>query len=368
MAATAGKFEQIGGRLTYLPPFVNERFDGPPYWACTFTALLNGANVAWMGQKPATHAEVAALAGASGDSDTRGGSRSSHMVKAIRNRYKKNVRIESNVTAKQAQQRLASGWALVAAVTYGELPEHHRRWSPRFKRGHRVTLVGLSGDRTRILDPMASRGLDWGGEWITWAQFAKAWWPREQLWFKEGQYVNPAAKPVPPGGGVAPIGAGAPTTAATVATGRILRRFVPARSFRIAANSPVLAYDAADMRTPAKKKRFDHPSAANFDAVVAFERDATIDTLDRTFLQATNGVFAGLYLPRSTPGLTADIEPDVAGAAAAATAAEVAPTAPTIATVELSPDSVALATLEGRRLEWDRIARETAGLVLPPRP
>ena len=55
--AEAGRYEQIGDRLTFVPPFVNERFDGPPFWACTFTALLNGANVGWLGQKPATHAE-----------------------------------------------------------------------------------------------------------------------------------------------------------------------------------------------------------------------------------------------------------------------------------------------------------------------
>ena len=52
--------DSIGDRLTFVPPFVNERFDGPPFWSCTFTALLNGANVGWLGQKPATHAEVAA--------------------------------------------------------------------------------------------------------------------------------------------------------------------------------------------------------------------------------------------------------------------------------------------------------------------
>jgi len=92
--AAAGHFEQIGNRRTFVPPFVNERFDGPPFWACTFTALLNGANVGWLGQKPATHAEVAALAGASGDSDTHTGSRSKHMTEALKRRYKVRLRLE----------------------------------------------------------------------------------------------------------------------------------------------------------------------------------------------------------------------------------------------------------------------------------
>ena len=52
---------KIGARETYFPPFVNERFDGPPYWACTFTALLNGANVGFLGNKPPTHDEVRKL-------------------------------------------------------------------------------------------------------------------------------------------------------------------------------------------------------------------------------------------------------------------------------------------------------------------
>ena len=60
---------KIGSRETYFPPFINERFDGPPYWACTFTALLNGANVGFLGNREASHAEVRKLARASGDAD-----------------------------------------------------------------------------------------------------------------------------------------------------------------------------------------------------------------------------------------------------------------------------------------------------------
>src|SRR5262245_14703471 len=88
-------WQMIGSRRTFVPPFVNERFDGPPFWACTYTALLNGANVGYLGRLPATHAEVAKLAGASGDRDLKSGSRSSHMISALRRRYKiTNKRIE----------------------------------------------------------------------------------------------------------------------------------------------------------------------------------------------------------------------------------------------------------------------------------
>ena len=196
-----GRYQEIGGRRTYIPPFVNERFDGPPYWACTFTSLLNGANVGWLGEKPATQREVRALARASGDVDLRGGSRSSHMVRAIRVRYGKDVRIEHR-TPEQAVDRLKSGWAMVAAVTYGGLPKHHRRWSPRFTGGHRVVVLGWQNNHTRLLDPMANKGLDYAGEWIRWSDFEPAWWAGEQLWFHEGMYqprpvVEPAAEPTP---------------------------------------------------------------------------------------------------------------------------------------------------------------------------
>ena len=80
---------KIGARETYFPPFVNERFDGPPYWACTFTALLNGANVGFLGNREPSHAEVRKLARASGDADLNGGSKSSEMLTAMRVRYRK---------------------------------------------------------------------------------------------------------------------------------------------------------------------------------------------------------------------------------------------------------------------------------------
>jgi hypothetical protein len=355
--AGAGHYEQIGKRLTFVPPFVNERFDGPPFWACTFTALLNGANVGWLGQKPATHAEVAALAGASGDDDTHGGSQSSHMIRALKVRYKAALRIE-RCSEKEALRRLAGGGALVAGVTYGELPSRYRRWSPRFKRGHRVTVIGLSGDRTRLLDPLAAQGPDYAGEWITWSDFAKAWWPAEQLWFQEGQFVgkgtSPAIKPTAP----KPAATAGPPVAA-----RVLRRFDPARHFRVAANTKIVGYAPGRPPGAVRHATFPHASGASFDAIVAFDPAATIDDQANTYLQVTNGVFAGRYIPVATAGLSADIRPDQPASVAVLT--------PEVAVAELTLDAPTLeaATLEGRRLEWDRIAQATAGIViLPPRP
>ena len=90
-----GHWEVIGQHKTFIPPFVNERFDGPPFWACTYTALLLGANIGYLGRLPATHAEIRKLAKASGDKDLRGGSRASHMITAMNRRYGESVHLDN---------------------------------------------------------------------------------------------------------------------------------------------------------------------------------------------------------------------------------------------------------------------------------
>ena len=358
--ATAGRWEPIGGRLTYIPPFVNERFDGPPYWSCTFSALLNGANVAWLGRKPATHTEVAALAGASGDPDTRHGSRFRHMVQAVKVRYQKDVGPD-NVSSAEAERRLADGWALVAGVTYGELPPKFRHWSPGFKLGHRVTVFGFSSGRTRLLDPLANMDETYGGIWIPWSDFAQAWWSDEQLWFKEGAFVEDGAVVVKAGTGTMtakpkPKAPGQPVTAPSAM--RVLRRFEPPRHFRIAAETTVVAYAAGNPPVARKGVPFRHASGAVFDALVTFDPKVLAPgDPGQTFLRITKGLFARRYIEIGARGITASIEPD-----------QELPTQDAGAPVAGAVD-LATAVLEARRAEWDRIAQATAGLVvLPPRP
>ena len=109
----SGKRIKVGARQTYFPPFVNERFD-PPFWACTFAALLNGANVGFLGNKPPTHDEVKKLAAASGDPDLGGGANSSEMLRAMKVHYNKTMHLEA-LSSARARERLSSGWALVAS-------------------------------------------------------------------------------------------------------------------------------------------------------------------------------------------------------------------------------------------------------------
>ena len=183
-------YKKIGARETYFPPFINERFDGPPYWACTFAALLNGANVGFLGKQPPTHDEVRKLAVASGDPTLRRGANSSEMLRAMKVHYKKKMFLES-LGSTRAQERLSSGWALVAGVTYRYIPQPWRRHASKFMKGHRITLIGWNGKETWILDPMAAKGNNWIGEPIPWSVIERAWWPGEQLWFAEGMFRKP---------------------------------------------------------------------------------------------------------------------------------------------------------------------------------
>jgi hypothetical protein len=122
---------------------------------------------------------------------------------------------------------------------------------------------------------------------------------------------------------------------------------------------------------------FPHASGANFDAIVAFDPAATLEDPTRTFMQVTNGAFAGRYIPLATAGIAADIHPDPAGgvpSVAPVTPGATAATAPTvpgsvIPVIAADAATLAAAILEGRRQEWDRIAHANAGLaILPPRP
>jgi hypothetical protein len=345
-----GQYLDIGGRRTYVPPFVHERFDGPPYWACTFASLLNGANVAWLGQKPATADEIRALARASGDLDLKGGSRSSHMVKAMRKRYGRNVEIE-RLPAARAKERLATGWAMVAAVTYGAMPETHRRWSPHFRGGHRVTVLGWDDGRMRLLDPMADRDETYAGQWIQWSEFEPAWWSGEQLWFREGMAL---AGPVV----------------------HTVRTFEPARHWTVRGGTTVSARSADDPRAVAKRALIRNDSGASFDALVEATPRAPGAVATGRYIRVANGMFAGMLIDVAAPGIAADTReaavPAVPRGAAVQAGAAVRPgvgaaARPGAGAAEARPaEAVARAAAQA---EWDRIhAAIEAGQGMPPRP
>lgn len=307
----------IGNRKTFLPTFVDERFDGPPYWACTFTALCMGLTVASLGRLPATHTEILALAKASGDTDLRGGSRTSHMVTAAKVRRGLTLRTD-DVSAGEVGQRLARGWVLLAGCNYGKLPDHYRRWSPNFTGGHRAVLAGWSSGRSRWFDPMAAKDKTYQGEWIDWSDFAPAFWSDDQAWIIEGELMQQ--------------------------TITITSLFTPARRFGIRAGSTIQAYTATG---PGRKGTFASGSGAHFDAAVTIAQapDPRLVPHGGPFIRVIDGIFAGQYI------------------AAAAVDADLAPPPVTDATL-------AAARLEAARAEYDRIAAgatTTTRIVLPAR-
>jgi hypothetical protein len=328
----SGKRIKIGARETYFPPFINERFDGPPYWACTFAALLNGANVGFLGNKPPTHAEVRRLAVASGDPDLRGGAQSSEMLRAMRVHYRKKMYLEA-LSSGRARERLSSGWALVAGVTYRRIPMPWRRHARHFMKGHRITLIGWNGKETWILDPMAAKGNNWTGEPIPWSVIERAWWPGEQLWFAEGMFRKPPAI-------------------------KVLEK-VPAGEWRMPSGARLVLRSGKNPRVVVRKFITGERKSGHFDAVV--ELGAGKGPSMGQFIRLSGGGLDGMFIPinrhvrlKSRPGSSAGQKQKAAPK----------PDAEKPAADEPNPEFLA-----GRQQEYDTIKEHVGpAVLLPPRP
>jgi hypothetical protein len=324
----SGKRIKIGARETYFPPFVNELFDGPPYWACTFAALLNGANVGFLGNRPPTHAEVRKLALASGDVDLRGGAKSSEMIRAMRVHYRKKMHMEA-LPPRRVHERLASGWAMVGAVTYRHIPMPWRRHARKFMKGHRITLIGWNGKETWILDPMAPKGTGYTGEPIPWRVLERAWWSGEQLWFAEGMFRKPPRV-------------------------KVLDK-VPNGEWRIQDRRRLVARLGSNPRVIMRKVILSEPKSGQFDAIV--EVIAKDGKSMGEFIRVPSGGLAGMLIP-----VTKDLRLTPKRGATAATPKQQAAPKPV-------PKDANAAFLEGRKAEYKRI-KDTLGPVvnLPPPP
>ena len=326
----SGKRIKIGARETYFPPFVNERFD-PPFWACTFAALLNGANVGFLGNKPPTHDEVKKLAAASGDPDLKGGANSSEMLRAMKVHYNKTMHLEA-LSSARARERLSSGWALVAGVSYSRIPMPWRRHAKNFMKGHRITLIGWDGKATRILDPMAPMGTGWTGEPIPWSVIERAWWPGEQLWFAEGMFRKPPRV-------------------------KVLDK-VPGGEWRVPSGSRLVLRSRKNPRVIVRKFIVAEQKSGNFDAIV--EIIPKSGSLGR-FIRISRGDLKGMYIPVNQH-VRLKPRPGPSGAAPVKRAhSTVAP--------KPKPMDSDDPFLQGRKAEYKRI-KDTVGPVvnLPPPP
>ena len=335
-----GQYRLIAERPTYFPPFINEVFGERPYWSCTFASLLNGANVAWRGEKPATVDEIKALARASGDVDLKGGSQSRHMVTAIKVRYGEDVAIQ-HLPAARVATRLAHGWAMVAAVTYGALPKAHRRWSPGFKAGHRVVLIGWDNGRTKILDPMATRDSSYTGDWIQWSDFERAWWSGEQLWFREGMFLPQ-------------------------------RTYLPAVALDAPRRWTAAAGTTLDLMSPkragvvVRRIKLDSAGSAEFNAVIGVLPPGRTSGHGRPLIRISSGPFARLLIDPSDEGINADLS-SVPSVSNGETKGD--PGAAAAGKVATGPGFSKDPSIRARQKEWDRIRQAVGPAVkLPPRP
>jgi hypothetical protein len=186
-----------------------------------------------------------------------------------------------SLTPERVKERLSTGWAMVAGVTYGELPEIYRRPSPNFTKGHRVVVLGWDDDRMRLLDPMQNRDTTFAGQWIRWSEFAPAWWSTEQLWFREGMALPPPELSVQP--------------------------INPKRRWGVKAGTVVRGHSPQDPREVVRKFKVLKDTGAWFDQVVRAKPREPDETRLGPFVRVVNGALAGLLIDPATPGVVADI-------------------------------------------------------------
>jgi hypothetical protein len=295
-----GKWVRMNGRQVYFPPFANQRFTGTPFWACTFTSMINAADIGFLGEidrkrilKHKTAGDViVALARKSGDPTKHQGSTTQEMVRAMDAMYEQKLNIVHD-SPDLGRKRLRHGKALVAGLFYRDLPEQFRRHSPNFRDGHRLVFLGWRDGKpdpddgfTKVLDPLANKGRDYDGEWIRWSAVTAAYWPGQQVWIAPGKFLPDA-------------------------TVEVVRRFSPARTFKIKAGAEIQGFmpKAAGV---AKKRKFREARTGKFDALVKVGQpdDADPDRPKGRFIRIIEGPFIGMLLDPESDGLTAPINAD----------------------------------------------------------
>lgn len=198
MADQTGKWIDIGGRLTYHPPFVNQitGFGSPPYHECVPTTGVNLINVAYLGQKPATATEVKALANAADRNRPSDGWHTSDFLTMVRRRY--GVQLEQERLSKaQMRSRLKNGWAASVGINLTRYPQQPWDSGTKSISGHRILLLGYdnSNGNVKVMDPMFSQGKGFRGVWrsLDTVYYAmepgKSDWRYQQVWIKEAERV-----------------------------------------------------------------------------------------------------------------------------------------------------------------------------------
>lgn len=196
MADNTGKWISVGGRLTYHPPFVNQRGFNQPWDECVPTTGLNLINVAFLGQKPPTTAEIKGLRDSIDASQPSEGWHTSHFVDMAKERYGLNLSQE-NVAKDQMAQRLSHGWAVSVGINLEAYPQQPWDNGAKSTSGHRILLLGYDSatSSTKVLDPMFSQGPGYRGFMqplqTVWHAMStgSSDWRYQQVWIREAERV-----------------------------------------------------------------------------------------------------------------------------------------------------------------------------------
>jgi len=298
-----GQYVLIRDRWSYFPDFQNERLTGhfvdsdgrqlggPPYWSCTFTALMYGINFAFLGQKPTeiSQREIVGLALDSGDDDLRGGGTTSLMQKALTKRYGK-PKDQEKSGPKRIQERLAAGEMLVAGIRSTDLSDHFRRYIGNSGALHRAGFIGLrivnGKAQTRMLDPMAvpssmhyPNPRSYAGEWFPMDDYFRAAFSDQQLWFQPGEFLDRV-----------PL--------------HVRSRFSPPRTLTVAAGTTLVGFDRRRPERKVLQTKLGQTTKMKFD----IHLHATVGGVDRELLSIADGPFDGLLVQRHQAGLTANTD------------------------------------------------------------
>jgi hypothetical protein len=298
-----GQYLPLSGRWIYIPAFENERLKkgnlkpadqslaGPPFWSCTFTALMYGINFAFLGREGKTevsHQEIVDLARASKDDNLRGGATTALMQAALKNHLNRTVEQEA-LRPNDIAKRLQAGKMVLAGIRAEDLTPHFRRFLGNPKALHRAAFVGFrmhgGHAQTRILDPMAipSKKLAnprrYAGEWFPLHDYVQATFSNQQLWFEAGEFLK--ATP-----------------------GKVKKAFAPARHLAIHPNATIDSYDADHPERPVLHATFGGDGSGTFFSELV---TATVDDKQVDFLKIDRGKFEGQLIRLDDKGITADV-------------------------------------------------------------
>lgn len=293
MPDQTGEWINVGGRLTYHPPFVNERDGFPQPWdQCVTATAVNLINVAFLGQKPATSTEVKALRDSIPDRQPDDGWHTSHMIRMVRARYGLDLEQE-NIDKPRMIERLSSGWAVSVGINLALYPQQPWDSGAKSMGGHRILLLGYRSDtnEVKVMDPMFTQGKGYRGRFVNlntvWNAMkpGRSDWRPQQVWIREAERV--------------------------ITTMYVLATLTPPRTVTLngAQLHDLYDIDHQDDQPSKKVSSISAPINRTFDQIVqiAQQPNQCFKPEGGPFLRLKGSNVEGYYIDSSKPGVTADL-------------------------------------------------------------